>query len=174
MPRVTPIPAWTSIIELITADPGLNRNVATSEITEAANNANEMNLIIKEAIFETGVANNGVINAADVRDINTYIRDVYPDEWVMYHGDDEGDAETGFHLVQNDGATTRLFGGLNAVNTVADGIYHLGFEIESNRLLNEDGNRNASLESVASWLQNLLQDDLKNLAQQRHPNLCLG
>ncbi len=81
--------------------------------------------------------------------------------------------ETGFHLVQNDGATTRLFGSYNAVNTVADGIYHLGFPVDGNRLLNEDGNRNASLESVAHWLEELLADDLADL-HSSHPDLCLG
>ena len=46
----------------------------------------------------------------------------------MLHGDDEDGEETGFHLVQNDGAKTRLFGDENAIDTVADGIYHLGFQ----------------------------------------------
>ena len=78
----------------------------------------------------------------------------------MLHGDDEDDSETGFHLVQNDGATTQLFGDENAVNTVADGIYHLGFAIEDGSLLNEDGNANASLKDVAFWLNELLASDL--------------
>ncbi len=151
------------LVDLIIDDMGLNRRVANEEIVTAAQAADAMNGIIKTAIFETGVANNDALNAADVRDINAYIRANFADQWAEYHGDDEGDSETGFHLVQNDGATTRLFGSYNAVNTVADGIYHLGFAIMDDRLLNEDGNRNASLESVAHWLEVLLQDDLANL-----------
>jgi hypothetical protein len=61
--------------------------------------------------------------------------------------------------VQNDGASSEL-PRRNAVNTVADGIYHLGFEIRHNCLLNEDGNKNASLEDVAYWIGDLLQEDL--------------
>ena len=47
-----------------------------------------------------------------------------------------------------------------AVDTVADGIYHLGFAICGERLLNEDGNDNASLADVAFWLSEFLADDL--------------
>ncbi len=43
---------------------------------------------------------------------------------------------------------------------MADGIYHLGFDIVSGRFLNEDGNENASVLSVAHWLNQLLEDDL--------------
>lgn len=68
--------------------------------------------------------------------------------------------ETGFHLVQGDGAKTHWFGDENAINTVADGIYHLGFGTHRGRLLNEDGNRNASMEDVAYWLNELLAEDL--------------
>ena len=67
------------------------------------------------------------------------------------HGDDENGSETGYHLVQNDGANTNYFG-QNLVNTVADGIYHFGFAIENGRFLNEDGDANATLANVASWL----------------------
>ena len=49
-----------------------------------------------------------------------------------------------------------LFGGHNAVNTVADGIDHLGFAIDCDRRQNEDGNNNVSLERVAYWLDELL------------------
>ncbi len=63
--------------------------------------------------------------------------------------------------MQNDGAKTELFG-RNAVNTVADGLYHLGFAIDGNRLVNEDGDKNASLNSVSEWLNGLLATDLAN------------
>ena len=99
-----------------------------------------MNQIIVRAIKETGVANDGTISAVDVRDINTYLRSAATHAWILLHGNDTERSETGFHLVQNDGATTQLFGDENAIDTVADGIYHLGFAIQYDRLLNEDGN----------------------------------
>ncbi len=132
--------------------------MATSEITTAGNAANQMNDIILEAIDKTGVRNDGKLTAGDIRDLNSYIRENHLALWAELHGDDEDCDETGFHLVQNDGATTRMFGGRNAVNSVADGIYHLGFEICGSQLQNEDGNNNVSLERVAYWLDELLDD----------------
>jgi hypothetical protein len=147
------------LVDMFNADVGLNRNVATSELKAAARAADAMNVLIVEAIQATGVANDGTLNVADVRDLNAYLRANHLAEWTELHGDDECGEETGFHLVQNDGATTRQMAE-NAVDAVADGIYHLGFEIQCDRLLNEDGNANASLESVAFWLNQLLAEDL--------------
>ncbi len=139
------------ITDTVMADKGLDCNVSDTEIAEAADTANRMNAIIKEAIDATSATADGAITVDDVRAINAYIRDNYLDEWMMLHGDDETGEETGFHLVQNDGANTKMFG-KNFVNTVADGIYHLGFEIEGDRILNEDGNENATLTDLADWL----------------------
>ena len=149
------------IIDIINTDKRLNKRVPSNEIEEAAYSADMMNLIIIEAIQNTGVANDGVISKADTRELNDYIYLNHRDNWVLLHGDDEdGGEETGFHLVQNDGARTRLFG-KNAINRVADSIYHLGFETHrKNRLLNEDGNKNAGFAKVALWLNGLLVDDL--------------
>jgi hypothetical protein len=147
------------LVNLITADEGLNKKVATSEIFAGATAADGMNALLVEAIRTTGVANNGDISQADLRDLNTWLRSHRLTEWTALHGDDEDAGETGIHLVQNDGATTVLFG-RNAVNAVADGIFHLGFQIDGNRLQNEDGNDNASLESVSGWLNSLLATDL--------------
>ena len=130
------------------ADPGLNEYLPTSQIMAGTGRAHAMNELIVLAIRSTGLANDGTINAADVRDLSAWLRANHADTWVTLHGDDEDDEETGFHLVQNDGATTRLFDE-NAVDTVADGIYHLGFEIQWGQLLNEDGNANACVEMVA-------------------------
>ncbi|NEX13902.1 MAG: hypothetical protein C1941_04270, partial [Prosthecochloris sp.] len=140
------------ITDTIMADKGLDRNITDAEIAEAADNADRMNEIIDEAIRETGVAADNHISTDDIVLINEYIQDNHYDEWVELHGDDENGEETGFHLVQNDGASTRMFG-KNFVNTVADGVYHLGFDIEGDYILNEDGNRNASLEDLAGWVQ---------------------
>jgi len=52
----------------------------------------------------------------------------------------------------------------NAVNTVADGIYHLGFNVKGDRVLNEDGNRNLRLRTAAHWLNQLLRQELADEA----------
>ena len=147
------------LVSLITQDEGLNRKIANSEIFAGASAANGMNALIVEAIRATGAADGASIEVDEIREMNAYLRAHHLNEWTTLHGDDEEGAETGFHLVQNDGASSRLFD-RNAVNTVADGLYHLGFEIQRNRFVNEDGDANASLSSAAQWLNALLHDDL--------------
>ena len=148
------------IVEIMNTDTRLNRRVPAENIAEASNAADMMNIIIVEAIKQEGLANDGTISKADAREINDYIFANYAADWLIYHGDDEGGVETGFHLVQGNGARTKLFG-KNAINKVADGIYHLGFETHrKNRLMNEDGDKNAGFAKVASWLNGLLVNDL--------------
>jgi hypothetical protein len=153
------------LVEIIVKDPGLNRWLCNADILAAAQAADQMNAAIVAAIAAAGVATDGTLNAADVRELNHYLRETYGEAtWSAWHGDDEEGSETGFHLVQNDGASTQIFGYENAVNTVADGIYHLGYEICGDQLLNEDGNPNASVSSVAFWLSDFLREDLKTWA----------
>jgi hypothetical protein len=149
------------LVNLITVDVGLNKKIATSEIYVGAQAADAMNALIIEAVRATGAADGGSIDSLEVRELNTWLRANHLNDWTVLHGDDEVGQETGFHLVQNDGASTQLYG-RNAVNTVADGLYHLGFAIEGNRLVNEDGDKNASLNSVSEWLNGLLATDLAN------------
>jgi hypothetical protein len=149
------------IVDIILTDARLAKRVAPEEIIEAAVAADNMNQIIVEAIRDNGLANDKNISTADTRELNDYIFKNYRNEWNVFHGDDEDDAETGFHLVQNDGARTKLFG-KNAINKVADGIYHLGYETHrKHRLLNEDGNNNVTFKKVGIWLNDLLAQDLK-------------
>ena len=137
--------------DMIMADNGLSNKISDQDIADGADAANGMNAIINEAIEAQGLADDNVINVADIRQINSYIRENYQEQWTELHGDDENGEETGFHLVQNDGANTRMFA-QNFVNTVADGIFHLGFEIQGNNILNEDGNQNATLTDLADWV----------------------
>ncbi len=149
--RSTTDTGFDRITDTVMADKGLGNKVPDAEIYEAAGTANTMNAILEEAIQATKAAEDGSFNVDDVRAINAYIRAYYKEEWNTLHGDDEADEETGFHLVQNDGASTYMFG-KNFVNTVADSIYHLGYEIQGDNILNEDGNKNATLTDLADWL----------------------
>ncbi|MEL6677794.1 MAG: LamG-like jellyroll fold domain-containing protein, partial [Pseudomonadota bacterium] len=148
-----------AIVAGILADPGLNKRVADAEIVAGAEAAAVMNAIIVEGIKATGIANNGGFTAGDIAVLAEWVQANRYAPWLEAHGDDEADVETGFHLVQNDGAVLRQFGD-NAVNTVADGLYHLGFGHEKGRLLNEDGDANATLEQAAFWLTEILAEDL--------------
>lgn len=149
-----------TIVEIIQTDTRLQKRVTSENIAQAASSANAMNTIIIEAVIATGSANDGTISTADTRELNDYIYANHAQTWQTLHGDDEEGEETGFHLVQNNGARTKLYG-RNAINIVADSIYHLGFETHrKNRLLNEDGNQNKSFKKVGIWLNSLLSDDL--------------
>jgi len=149
------------MLELIKVDKGLQRKVATNDIRDGLVASDEMNKLIIEAIKEEGLGNDEILTTADIRQINNYLVANHKEKWAQFHGDDENDEETGFHLIQNDGATSRMFAD-NVVNSIADGIYHLGFYTDNkSRLLNEDGNKNKRFEKVAWWLDTILKDDLK-------------
>ncbi|MEO0822826.1 MAG: hypothetical protein AAF074_20665, partial [Pseudomonadota bacterium] len=143
--------------EIIANDIGLERKISNADIAAGIEASNTINVLILDAIEALGLANNGEINAADLRDINEYIRADAARYQTFFdaHGNDEGNVETGFHRVQNDGAESRLFGE-NAVDTVLDGLYHIGFEIDGGNLTNEDGNKNAQVTDAAAWLDALL------------------
>jgi hypothetical protein len=139
------------IVDIIKRDEGLAKWTNAGNINQGADAADDLNHLIVEAIQTTSVDNDGWITSDDLRVINGWIRSNRYDTFVELHGDDENGVETGFHLVQNDGGTTQYFG-KNLINTVADGIYHIGFSIVGSNFLNEDGDTNASLSDVASWL----------------------
>ena len=144
-------------VDYIYADNGLAGATDGRDITRGAAHANSLNLLIVEAANATGAAADGKFTVDEVVAMNQYIRANHLTEWTALHGDDEGGAETGFHLVQNDGSTTQ-YRGQNLVNTVADGVFHLGFEIQGNNFLNEDGDANATLQQMADWLTQFYTD----------------
>jgi Ca2+-binding RTX toxin-like protein len=141
------------IVDTIKVDAGLARNSPAADIDGGAGAANALNALILEGIAATGAMADSWITSTDLEAINAWLRadPVRLARFIELHGDDENGSETGYHLVQNDGANTNYFG-QNLVNTVADGIYHIGFTIENGRFLNEDGDANATLADVASWL----------------------
>jgi hypothetical protein len=148
------------IIQIIFQDKGLLRRISTGDMREGASSANAMNHLIIEAIIKEGLGNDGLLTPADIRTINNYLVTNHQDEWANLHGDDEDDEETAYHKVQNDGAYSRMFAD-NVMNSIADGIYHLGFKTKSKyNLVNEDGNNNKSFEKVAWWLDTILKSDL--------------
>ena len=147
------------ITDLVMADAGLDSRISDRQIAGGADAANGLNKMLVQALSATAVAKDNWISVQDVVSLNAYLR-ADPGRlaaWTALHGDDDKGYATGFHLVQNDGASARFFGE-NLVNTVADGIYHLGFMIKDGRLLNEDGNPNATLSDVSDWLNYFLID----------------
>jgi len=148
------------IVNVILTDQGLLRKVSTGDLRIGAESADKMNALIIEGIKAKGLANDRRLTAADMRTLNQYLVKNHKERWAELHGDDEDNEETGYHKVQNDGAYNRIYAD-NVINSIADGIYHLGFETNNEkRLLNEDGNKNKSFEKVAWWLESSLKADL--------------
>ncbi|MFO0018019.1 MAG: calcium-binding protein, partial [Synechococcaceae cyanobacterium] len=137
-------------------DPGLSKWTSALDINDGLAAADRLLHLYVDAIAATGVNSDGWITKNDLRLISGWIRTNRYAEFVEDHGDDEGDGtETGFHKVQNDGGSTQFFG-RNLINTVADGMFHVGFEIEGEVFVNEDGDRNQSLSDVSSWVNYFL------------------
>jgi hypothetical protein len=147
------------IIDIILADEGLANEVSGADRAEAVAAADVINHLIVDAIAVTNAARDGVITTAETAIIADWIRENHYSTFLAAHGNDEDGVETAYHLIQNDGATTRIFGD-NAVDAVFDSIYHIGFEIIGDRFVNEDGNANARVEDVAFWLNAILADML--------------
>lgn len=145
-----------TIVAEILDNPGLSRSISGDDIQGGARAADKLNQLILEAIAAGDLFKDGLIDIDDVRAINAYIRDpahkARYESFVELHGDDEGGMEWGYHLVQNDGGNGYLEA-RNLINTVFDGIYHVGFEIrDDDRVVNEDGDANASLQELSHWL----------------------
>ncbi|QDU60479.1 hypothetical protein Pan216_13200 [Planctomycetes bacterium Pan216] len=76
------------LVEITLDDPGLAKRVDRADVEEAAAAADTMNAYLIEAIVATGIANDGTIDAADVRDVSAYLAANHFDEWAELHGDD--------------------------------------------------------------------------------------
>ncbi|MEE9356060.1 MAG: hypothetical protein V3U75_10770 [Methylococcaceae bacterium] len=146
-PQITEVEGTTGtgldeVIDIIYTDRGLAKRISTGDMREAAEAADNLNHVVVESINATGASEDG-ISPEEVLAMTDYIVVNRQAEWIEYHGNDEDDIETGYHLVQGDGAKKKLFG-RNAINKIFDGIYHLGFGTNDNarRLINEDGNNN--------------------------------
>ena len=142
-----------TIADLTLADPGLLANVSDADIQGGADAARTMNEVIETAIGATGVNEDGQLSVRDLYTLSRHIRsdNALYQTFLVAHGDDEGNVETGFHLVQGDGGTYR-FQGRDFIDTVADAIYHVGFRIVDGRFQNEDGNQNETVADVAGWM----------------------
>ena len=136
-------------------DPGLARWTSASDINDGLAAADGILHLYVDAIAATGVNSDGWISKSDLRLINSWIDANRHDQFVALHGDDEDGTETGFHKIQNDGGSTQFFG-RNLINTVADGMFHIGFQIVGENFLNEDGDTNQSLSDVSSWVNAFL------------------
>ncbi len=139
-------------------DPGLN--VSAADRADAMRSMEGLNGILRDAAEYTGALDDGVISEGETRAMNQYIREYRQEEWNSYHGDDEGDVETGFHKIQNDGGTLNANGN-DFVDGTVDSVYHMGYEIKGDNILNEDGDKNASVSDLTEYLNEAFFGDFR-------------
>jgi Ca2+-binding RTX toxin-like protein len=151
--------AFDRIVDILAVDRGLRANVPQEEWDAGLAAANDLNAMIAQSIAATGIAADRRITATEVATLNAWFRATPEryDAFLALHGDDEDGEETAYHLVQNDGAREAMFG-RNLANTIADSLYHIGFQIIDGRFRNEDGDANASVEDMAAWLTYFVAD----------------
>ena len=146
------------ITDTIKMDTGLTAKTSAAQVMEGARAANNLNTLLVKGITELELDKDGWIGAEDLLKLSNWVNDKeHADRKKTFldnHGDDEDGQETGFHNVQGDGGTVNYFG-QKLINTVADGIYHFGFNMRMGRFENEDGNLNAQLSDVSAWLNTL-------------------
>lgn len=147
-----------SLTDALANDPGLQA-LPAQQLADGLAAAEELNRILLMMITQTGVNNDGLISPEDMQAISDEIwkpANAQPwREFWLAHGNDSGTVETGYHLLQNDGGLLE-FRGRNFADTIADSIYHFGFQVQDGNYFNEDGNTNAALSDVAGWLNYFL------------------
>jgi Ca2+-binding RTX toxin-like protein len=142
-----------NIIRAIQADPGLKAGQSAANIAKGIEAARILNDVLLKQFAVTKTNLDGRITAADLQLVSKTIQANAVDylAFLRAHGDDEGNRVSGFHHVQNDGGTLK-FQGRDFIDTVADAVYHYGFDIIGGRYVNEDGNANELAADVAGWL----------------------
>jgi Ca2+-binding RTX toxin-like protein len=145
-----------SLYAAILADPGLKKDNPWTQIKKGLDAADRLDDLLMKVIGATGVNGDGQISKTDMMKISdvTYHTNDYFRPFILSHGNDAG-RTTAFHWVQNDGGTL-VFQGRAFIDTVADAIYHYGFQIRNGRYFNEDGNDNETAVDVAGWLNYFL------------------
>ncbi len=144
------------IIPFILKEKGLNYNLPKSSLITAAKAAAQMNVMLVDAIRETGVADNKNISAAEIKILNEYILANNAQEWQDARG------AAGYGKIHNRGAVT-LIGGENRINHDGRTLYQLGFESPYNTdLVYKNGQIEASYGEVSYRLNGILRSSYKN------------
>jgi Ca2+-binding RTX toxin-like protein len=149
-----------ALLRAIAADRGLQAGTTAAEYAGGVAATRLLNGILLGMIDVLNVNDDGRLSADDMARIgNTiYSGAGFGDKWRDFlkgHGNDNGNVETGYHLLQNDGGTLQ-FQGRNLIDTVIDAIFHFGFEVTDGRYVNEDGAANETTTDVAGWLNYFL------------------
>jgi Ca2+-binding RTX toxin-like protein len=146
-----------SIVAAVVADAGLAKNVNARDMAAGIVAIRDLNLLLAEVLAKTGLNDDGLVTPDELKQVSQAIQAdaALYDRFIVAHGDDEGNVETGFHVLQNDGGMSK-FQGRALVDTVIDAVFHVGFNVDNGRFVNEDGNQNERVTDVARWLNYFL------------------
>ncbi len=142
---------------IVAADPGLKANVSPADMALGLAAVDSLSALLIDTITRLNLNEDHLITEADLMAVSDAIRAdaAAYDGFLIAHGDDEWNGETGYHLLQNDGGKL-MFQGRKLVDTVVDAIFHTGFTYSDGRFVNEDGNQNEQVADVAGWLNYFL------------------
>jgi len=114
------------VISWLGRDPGLRGSTDAPSLAAGIAAADALNQLITTGLAAIGRSSALVLTPEDLIALNAWIRSDPSrlQAFINAHGDDEGDGETGFHRLVNNGAS-QLFQGNNLVNTVLDSVYQL-------------------------------------------------
>lgn len=143
----------SSLRTALTLDADLLDNITEIELAKGLTAVDTLSQILLQVIETSHLNDDGLITAADMQAVSDAVRanPALYQQFLTAHGDDEWRSETGYHLLQNDGASL-MFQGRNLVDTVVDAIFHYGFSYADGRFVNEDGDANEEVADVAGWL----------------------
>ncbi len=138
-------------------EPGLMDNLSPEQLAAGLAAADTLSGLLTQVITTNHLNDDGVISASDMVTISAAVQGD-TDMLALFtqaHGDDSGDAETGFHLLRDDGGSL-IFQDQNVVDSLVDSLFHFGFQIVDGHFLNEDGDQNQDVGVVAGWLNYFL------------------
>jgi pectate lyase len=146
------------IVDVIENDWALARNLSEADIQTGAAAARNLNALIHRGVEALDLMDGGRITMSEVGELNRWIRadSARLDSFLFNHG--KASSDSGYEAVDHEGAAARMFG-FNAVDTVFGAIYDVGFAASSTHLRDAYTGRTTYMDSVASWMTTLLNDD---------------
>lgn len=119
----------TTLTAAISADPGLRATTSAAQIQLGLTATSNLKTVLLQTIAATHVNDGGLISEADMQTISTAVfnNPAARKSFILNHGNDNGAIESGFHHIEGDGGTL-VFQGRAFIDTVADAIFHYGFE----------------------------------------------
>ena len=151
------------IVDVIEADPSLKASLPQATIDEGAGYANAIDTLFLQGLAATDPnysSSTGLflpLTTTDIVNVEQWFQS-NPTVLAEFTADHGAQASSGYHLDKGQPPGTDIFAAA-AVNTVFDGMLHIGFKIdpgaggslEAGNIQNENGAENATIQHLADW-----------------------